>query len=642
MRARTLRRSVAGALLLGWLAVAAIGAYGYWQSYYVSRGFAPVRRVPNSTAGHNVLVRFHSEALGRVADYYAYLPPHYDPARHRYPVYYLLHGTPGRPQGYYAIAHIGTRLDNLIALHRVHPMIMVFPDGRIGGSSFSDSEWANTPSGAYESYVADVVHDVDRRFATRPGRRHRVIAGFSAGAYGAINIALHRLALFGAVQVWSGYFVQHRAGVFAHADPATLAYNSPALYVRGLARPLRRFPLSVYMFVGRGDHASRQIRAMDEAMLAVGIHAGYHIYAGGHDWQLWNTHVDAMLVRASKATAVHVGRRPRHRRVGERRHRRHRRHGHRRRRRGLRATPRLAVYTFHRHARDRLGTFTLLAGLLLALASAAVINLGFLLQHQGLGEDAAPSLLHSFRAALRNRAWLSGQALGWVGFVAQIVAVAIAPLSLVQAFAAGGLALSVPLAAGLFGQRVSRRQFAAVLLIAAGLAILPVATTAVHDRLAAGRLAVTAVIAGAAAVAIALARSGASRAVAAGIFYGAADAAIKAVSVGWRDHGASALWSGWTILAAVATFAGFLAFQAALREGGAVTSISMMNAFAALVALSCGLVAFGESLGRNGAAVAAHVVAIVLVLACVPPLAAAQAEIAAAGERARGSRDASR
>ena len=70
--------------------------------------------------------------------------------------------------------------------------------------------------------------------------------------------------------------------------------------------------------------------------------------------------------------------------------------------------------------------------------------------------------------------WLCGQALGWVGFGAQIVAVAIAPLSLVQAFAAGGLALSVPLAAGLFRQRITRQQIFAVLVIAAGLAVLPI------------------------------------------------------------------------------------------------------------------------------------------------------------------------
>src|SRR5262249_17101181 len=114
-----------------------------------------------------------------------------------------------------------------------------------------------------------------------------------------------------------------------------------------------------------------------------------------------------------------------------------------------------AVPGFGRRHRDRpaapVPASQVIAGLLLALVSAALINLGFLLQHRGLEQSGAEAGARMFGRALRSRAWLGGQALGWLGFVAQIAAVAIAPLSLVQAFAAGGLALSVPLSATLFG-----------------------------------------------------------------------------------------------------------------------------------------------------------------------------------------------
>ncbi len=272
----------------------------------------------------------------------------------------------------------------------------------------------------------------------------------------------------------------------------------------------------------------------------------------------------------------------------------------------------------------------IVGALLLALVSAAAINLGFLLQHRGL--SATRSLSGGRRvllqATLRNRSWLGGQALGWVGFAAQIVAVSIAPLSLVQSFAAGGLALSVPLAAGLFGYRISRRERLAVLLVAAGLAVLPIGLSTAGDRLQAGRLAVSVGLALAAAIPMGLSRAAPLRAIAAGLFYGVADAAIKAVSVGLGAHGATALLSGWTALALLSTFAGFLAFQAALRAGSAITGISLMNCLAALVALGCGLLAFGESLGRTPAAAGAHFLAVALVLACVPVLSGAQTEIA--------------
>ncbi len=143
---------------------------------------------------------------------------------------------------------MGLRMDNLIAEHRMRPMILIFPDGRIGDSTYSDSEWANTPSGDFENYVINVVHSVDHRFGTIATRGARVIAGFSAGAYGATNITMHHLALFGNLQSWSGYYIETRSGVFAHASRADLDYNSPLYYVRKLGpaagdRPAARVPV---------------------------------------------------------------------------------------------------------------------------------------------------------------------------------------------------------------------------------------------------------------------------------------------------------------------------------------------------------------------------------------------------------------
>jgi hypothetical protein len=269
-----------------------------------------------------------------------------------------------------------------------------------------------------------------------------------------------------------------------------------------------------------------------------------------------------------------------------------------------------------------------IGGLLLALGSAALINIGFLLQHRGLRGDSPPGAAARLRRALRSRSWRRGQALGWAGFAAQIVAVAIAPLSLVQAFAAGGLALSVPLAAGVCDHRITRQEVVAILVIAAGLAALPVGFSTARDRPETGALIVAVALAAPAGLAISAVSAAWARAVAAGIFYGVADAAIKAISLDWQRHGAAALLSGWTAAAAVGTFAGFLALQSALAKDGPVAAISVMNALAALVALACGLGAFGESLGSSAGLILLHVVGIGVILAGVPVLAGAQAAMA--------------
>ena len=275
----------------------------------------------------------------------------------------------------------------------------------------------------------------------------------------------------------------------------------------------------------------------------------------------------------------------------------------------------------------------MIGGLLLALVSAALINLGFLVQHRALAQGPVAGGMRSrLRRSLRNPVWLSGQAVGWLGFGLQVVAIAIAPLALVQAFAAGGLALSVPLAAWVFRHRVTRRQALAVLVVAAGLAALPIGFSAMADHLHAGRLIAVLALGAAAGAALGRVRAPAGRAAAAGIFYGLADAAIKAVSMDWHRHGPASLAGVWALVAAMGTFAGFLCFQAALETGAPVPGISLMTAGTALVALACGLGAFGESLGASGAASVLHGLAIVVVLAAVPALAAAHTAIVEAAD----------
>lgn len=277
----------------------------------------------------------------------------------------------------------------------------------------------------------------------------------------------------------------------------------------------------------------------------------------------------------------------------------------------------------------REGGAGLIAGLIAAVASAAAINLGYLLQHSGLSDviGRGGGRAAQLRASFRSPRWRWGQTLGIVGFGVQVAAVAIAPLSLVQAFAAGGLALSVPLASRLFGHSVTRREAVAVGAMAAALAILPLGLPDRREQLHQLVFYATMLPLLVAAVSCASRTSAGARAVGAGLAYGVADAAVKALSVRWSTQGAGALLSPWTALFLVGTLTGFIGLQGALRAAGPVTAVSLMTAFATLVSLMGGLVAFGESFGTRTSTVVLHGAAVAVVLACVRPLAAAQAEI---------------
>ena len=238
-----------------------------------------------------------------------------------------------------------------------------------------------------------------------------------------------------------------------------------------------------------------------------GRSATYAVYPGGHDWDVWYPRLNQMLILASHDFSTPL---PAPRSTTRRRGRAvasalpggayaircppwfadatravpriagpARSHPAQRRVRPVDAAP----ATPPRPRPDRLA---LTGALLLALLSAAAINIGFLLQHRALAGQADGSS-RALIAMLSNRTWLAGQAVGWVGFAGQLIAVALAPLSLVQAFAAGGLALSLPIAARVFGQRVSREQMVAISVMAVALASLPIALVS-HSSLHGGTL----------------------------------------------------------------------------------------------------------------------------------------------------------
>ena len=149
---------------------------------------------------------------------------------------------------------------------------------------------------------------------------------------------------------------------------------------------------------------------------------------------------------------------------------------------------------------------------------------------------------------MRDPSWLIGQGVGLLGFLGQVAAVALAPLTLVQAFSAGSLAISVPIVARLFGHRVGRAQLTAVAIIALSLATLPIGLAHVHGHLQAGTLIGGLLAAILIAGVLAPAGGPLRLAVAAGLLYGAGDAAIKATALALRSHHPTGSVLGWAVL----------------------------------------------------------------------------------------------
>jgi drug/metabolite transporter (DMT)-like permease len=116
-------------------------------------------------------------------------------------------------------------------------------------------------------------------------------------------------------------------------------------------------------------------------------------------------------------------------------------------------------------------------GLVVAAVAAACYETGYALQAlEARGVGARHALRVSLLGQLvRNGRWLGATALSLLGWPLQVLALSLAPLALVQPTLALGLLLLLFLGARVLGERVGRRELAAVALVVAGIVCLAAA-----------------------------------------------------------------------------------------------------------------------------------------------------------------------
>jgi enterochelin esterase-like enzyme len=205
-----------------------------------------------------------------------YLPPGFS-AANRYPVVYLLHGMPGSPNEYPAGTGFVKFADTSIAAGTVRPFIAIIPAA--GPDDRYNGEWA----GEWEQGLVDrVIPWVDATLPTLADAADRVIAGLSAGGFGAVNIAVRHPDLFGTVEAWSAYYTPLRDGPFRGASRSVLAANDPTLVARAQAPELRRGGVRFFLSTGPAhSHWFRPAQTFEFAreLHALGLRVSYHAYA---------------------------------------------------------------------------------------------------------------------------------------------------------------------------------------------------------------------------------------------------------------------------------------------------------------------------------------------------------------------------
>lgn len=297
--ARTLPRTALSLALGGLLVVAMVLSaavpgtlltYGIAGTLY---RLAPGARGDASAAQGTVLQSTYiSPSLKGISrTYFIYLPPSYALASsERYPVLYMLHGSPGTPHNWVGAGKGPSTEDALVALGKMRETIIVSPDGN--GPVYTYSEWANSFDGRQrmeDAIALDLVHYIDQHYRTLPDAADRVIGGNSEGGFGAVNIALHHPDIFGAALTMGGYFTADSA-IFGYGKTATQyrLYNSPSSYIftpSGL-RAVHALHLVICVGTSDGEFYTDGV-TLHKQWLQAGGHATLLTDTGGHSWELW-------------------------------------------------------------------------------------------------------------------------------------------------------------------------------------------------------------------------------------------------------------------------------------------------------------------------------------------------------------------
>jgi len=270
-----------------------------------------------------------------------------------------------------------------------------------------------------------------------------------------------------------------------------------------------------------------------------------------------------------------------------------------------------------------------IAGLALALACAGATSIAFLFKHRGAVLAPPVEVRHPLRSAadlFRSRWFAVGWAVALGAWVLHVGALALAPLSIVQAVLSGGLVFLAVFAERFFGFRLGRRQWAGVIVTAAGLVIIGVTSGSDADE--PREYAVAALIGiecGVLVVGIAIAAASTHRRVpsaaqglilgaTAGALFGVSDIAIKFLADDVAS-GVLELISPWTAAALIASMAAFYASARGLQIGPGVEVIALTSVAANLVAIVGGILVFRDPVGTGALEITGRLFAFCLVIA---------------------------
>lgn len=206
---------------------------------------------------------YKSATLGTTRTLLVYTPPGYSPTgKTKYPVLYLIHGGSDTEETWTKVGKANFIADNLIALGKAKPMIIVMPYGNVRPKPMSD-------------FTRDMIHDIipfiEANYSVIKDSKGRAVAGFSVGGGQTLNIGLMNPDKFAYVCSYAPYTATDEfKSNFTNWSPDAVLLN----------KQLKLFSISV----GTEDFLYESVKQNMAMFQEKKIKLESQIVPGGHTW----------------------------------------------------------------------------------------------------------------------------------------------------------------------------------------------------------------------------------------------------------------------------------------------------------------------------------------------------------------------
>lgn len=251
-------------------------------------GLYKVKKVPHGTVRRSW---YDAPSLGMQRRITIYTPPGYEESNEKYPVLYLLHGAGGDEEAWISLGRTAQIMDNLIALGKAKPMIVVMPNGNViqdaapgeGSDGFYKPQFmvAKTMDGTYEAGFSEIITYVETHFRAESKKSSRAIAGLSMGGFHAMHISRYYPDTFDYIGLFS-------AAILPAQGAQSKVYE--AIDVTLMKQKELGFKL-YWIGMGKTDFLYQSGVDFRKKLDSMSFPYSYYESEGGHIWKNWRNYL---------------------------------------------------------------------------------------------------------------------------------------------------------------------------------------------------------------------------------------------------------------------------------------------------------------------------------------------------------------